>query len=153
MVERLYEKLSNLLGAPYCFRVHLFLMVIASEFTLSVYINFGRLKKLKLLSQIEIAPNFYFFVAQNAHWAFFSAGSVALVSTCTPQIHICGQEFAIVWCKMTCCIGFSERSMSKREVSCSIFSANLFKYDKFILIFFNEGHKFWQKLLTLVPKT
>jgi len=74
MVERLYEKLSNLLGAPYCFRVHLFLMVIASEFTLSVYINFGRLKKLKLLSQIEIAPNFYFFCSPECSLGFLQCG-------------------------------------------------------------------------------
>ena len=47
--KRLQEELSNLLGASYCFRVHLFLMDIASKFTFAVYINFGCLKKLKLL--------------------------------------------------------------------------------------------------------
>lgn len=49
--KRLQEKLSNHLGAPYCFRVRLFFKDIASEFifAVSVYIGFGCLKKSELL--------------------------------------------------------------------------------------------------------
>jgi hypothetical protein len=84
--KRLQEKLSNLLGAPYCFRVHLFLMDIASKFTFVVCITLVAWRNWNSYTELSSLTNrdssrFLFVLQPRMLTRLSSAGSVALVST------------------------------------------------------------------------